>query len=185
MDFRKNLYFYIIAIVCVVLFGYWYLERISPENRLVFMPNNGNEETQTGDTHTIMVYVSGNVNTPGVFAVETGSRVSDAIELAGGVTSDANTELIDMAALVYDGQTIHVPAKGEDIPQPEDKRINLNTATAEELTSLSGIGKVTAEEIIKYREQTGGFAQIEDIMNVKGIGEKTFERLRDYIKVSN
>ena len=146
----------------------------------------------------IMVDIGGEVNDPMVAELEEGSRVEDAINAAGGVTEDADLTEINRAAFLEDGDKILIPEKQEvalnDISNAtdgsvkgsytsySDGKININTAGSEELQMLDGVGPVTAEKIIDYRESNGRFKDIEDIKNVSGIGEKTFEKLKDDIR---
>lgn len=145
----------------------------------------------------IAVYVSGQVKTPAVITLEdSGSlRLVDAVNAAGGMTELADTEAINLAEPLSDGQHIHVPTKeiffrdiaaqasGTNSNSNSNGLININTADAKELEKLTGIGPVLAGRIIEYRESNGAFKSIEEIKKVRGIGEKTFEKLRDEITV--
>ncbi|AZV44464.1 helix-hairpin-helix domain-containing protein [Peribacillus asahii] len=151
----------------------------------------------------IKVDVKGAVQSPGVFIAEPGDRVIDVIEAAGNFKKDADLDKVNLAQLVEDQMVIYVPAIGEeDIGLPESidvigggaktvsgnggtdgDKVNLNTATKEELETLSGIGPAKSTAIIEYREKTGKFEQIEDLKNISGIGDKTFEKLQDSITV--
>jgi len=136
----------------------------------------------------IWVYVWGCVRHPGVYRLEAGARVFEAVEMAGGMTEDAGEGILNLAQELKDGMQICVPSEEQIIPEgntqqeADDGRININTATETELMSLPGIGKVKAGSIIRYREETP-FLVIEDIMNVQGIKEEAFRRIRDLIKV--
>ncbi|MBN2547742.1 MAG: ComEA family DNA-binding protein [Anaerolineales bacterium] len=145
----------------------------------------------------MIVHVAGAVAQPGVYSLAPGSRVEDAIRAAGGFSADANSSALNLAALVQDGERVMAPTlppaitagapavrSGTAEPLLEaGQLININTASQTELESLPGIGPVTAQQIIAYREANGPFAQIEDLMDVPGIGEKTFEKIRDLITV--
>jgi len=153
----------------------------------------------------IQVDVRGAVKTPGVYALPQESRVQDAIEAAGGLTGDADPSGINLAAPLEDGTLIKIPARqptatpaperpaapaATSPPQAESPSsasggdlININTATQEELETLSGIGPVTAQKIIAYRQENGPFTTIEEIQKVSGIGPATFEKIRDFITV--
>jgi competence protein ComEA len=137
----------------------------------------------------IKVYVTGEVKNPGVYVMKEGERVIDAIEKAGGVLEEADLSNINLAQKVKDEQMIRVPKKGEKADTSSVsgidgvKKVNINTATKEELQTLPGIGPVTAERIIEFRETKGLFKKIEDIMNVPRIGPKMFEQIKDRITV--
>ena len=141
----------------------------------------------------IMVYVSGEVYNSGVFEFYEGARIVHAIEAAGGMTEDADENAINLAAVLTDGQHIVVFSIADNMPPTvqaggetgltADGLVNINTATSEQLQTLSRIGPVTAGNIISHREARGGFATIEEIMNVSGIGPATFEGIRDRITV--
>ena len=151
------------------------------------------EESEVSVSDVCAVHVSGAVRHPDqVWYLPEGSRVSDAVEAAGGAVKKADLSQLNLAQPVTDGMKIYVPEKGEIIEHdtaikeemPEQNTlVNINTAGIEELTDLSGIGNVYAERILKYRAENGPFASIEDIMNVKGIGEKTFAKIKDSICV--
>lgn len=160
-----------------------------------------NQETiveAESETPVILVDIGGEVINPMVAELEEGSRVEDAINAAGGVTDDADLTEINRAAFLEDGDKILIPTKSDksenaseaDTPNGgtetgtvyQDERVNINTADSEQLQTLTGIGPVTAEKIIEYREENGRFDNIEDIKNVSGIGEKTFEKLKDDIR---
>ncbi len=126
----------------------------------------------------IHVYVEGEVVSPGVYLLQDGDRVVDAIEAAGGFTPDADQGALNLAVPLRDGDRIHVYKIG-DVPQ----KINLNTAEAWLLQALPGIGETLSQRIIDYRNENGPFQQIEDLKKVEGIGPATFEKLKDKITV--
>ena len=145
----------------------------------------------------VIVHVTGAVINPGVYSLPSGSRVKDAIEKSGGLLSDADTTLINLAMLVEDGMQVWVPYQLEDVVdfdnpavlegeptqgQPTSK-ININTASQIELESLSGIGPVIAKAVIQYRLENGPFKEIEEIQEVSGIGPVTFEKIKPFITV--
>lgn len=135
----------------------------------------------------LLVHVSGAVQNPGVYSLPVGSRIVDVIQAAGGLLPEASEDEINLAAFLIDGQKIYIPRTGEEIPSSmrmesnPDTKININTATAEELDSLPGIGNTKAEAVISYRQQNGPFQAIEDILNVPGIGPTIFEQIKEYI----
>lgn len=139
----------------------------------------------------LYVDLKGAVVRTGVYRLEDGKRVLDAIQLAGGFQTDADQTKINLAARLTDEMVIYIPTIGEILSdgnislsdEVDDGKININTATSGELESLPGIGAAKAASIITYREQNGPFKEIEDLVNVSGIGAKSFEKLRDKIKV--
>lgn len=156
------------------------------------------EDSQENLTNEIFVDVSGAVLQPSVFVLKTGSRVFEAIALAGGLRDDADTRNINLAQVLNDGEKLYLPTKKEvesglvsdatassTATSGADSagRVNLNTADAKALQQLSGVGPSTAEKIVDYRNSHGKFKKIEDLQKVSGIGAKTFEKLKDKITV--
>lgn len=142
-----------------------------------------------GAVAEIYVQVSGAVVNPGVYSLPEGSRIFEAVELAGGVTEQADVKTLNQAQVLKDGQMVYVYAVGEQKAAEqgaaeEDGRVNLNTASAEQLMTLPGIGQSKAEAIISWREEHGAFEKIEDIMNITGIKEGVFSKIKDQIKVN-
>lgn len=148
---------------------------------------------------SIFVHIDGAVVAPGVYEL-TGAhpRVNDAVIAAGGLAEDADTSALNLAAVLSDGEKIHVPRQGEAVATEQTSSeaalrpdagpsssgvININTATAEELDSLPGVGPSTAAAIVEDRERNGPFASLEDLMRVSGIGEGKFSKLKDQIRV--
>ena len=141
----------------------------------------------------IGVYISGEVKNTGVYYLKKDSRITDLINICGGLTEEADVSKINPAQKLNDSDKIIIPKKEENLNTEsiEDniesdinvqEKINLNTATKDELTSLNGIGESTANKIINYRNKNK-FKEIEDIMNVPGIGEAKFNNIKDYICV--
>lgn len=156
---------------------------------------------QSPESQSGFVDVKGAVKKPGIYQVEGNTRLFDVVRLAGGLAKDADQKKINLAQQVSDQQVIFIPKIGEEVPAEyavpvaagstaaatDDGQatslVNLNTATTEELQQLTGIGEKKAELIIQYREEQGGFKQIDDLKQVSGIGDKTFESLKDSITV--
>ncbi|MFS8651792.1 MAG: helix-hairpin-helix domain-containing protein [Caldibacillus sp.] len=159
----------------------------------------GESETSGAEEQSVMmVDVKGAVKKPGVYPVSEGERVVDVVAKAGGLTEDADDTKINLSQKVSDEMVIYVPRKDEDLGQLSvgtftnstggssssgSNKVNINTASREELQTLPGIGPQKANAIIEYRESQGPFQTIEEIMNVSGIGEKSFEKLQDLITV--
>ena len=146
------------------------------------------EETEVS-RGTLFVDVRGAVAKPGVYELPEKSRVFEAVEAAGGLLPEALERLVNQAAELTDGQQVYIPFEGEETEggqaplQETDDRVNINTAGPEELKTLPGIGEARAADIIAYREAKGGFSSIEEIMQVSGIKDAMFQKIRDKIKV--
>ena len=140
---------------------------------------------------TVFVYVCGAVKNTGLYELKSGSRIGDAIDAAGGFIKSSDRDALNLAEILTDGSKIMVPKKSdkakEELSNVEDSTdsglVNINTADVNELTTLTGIGEARAKAIIDYREQHGSFNRIEDIMNVPGIKEAMFSRIKDSISV--
>ena len=150
------------------------------------------EETAIDDVKSeIYVDISGCVYNPGVYKIKGGTRLFQVIEKAGGLTPEADTDSINQAEEVYDGQKILIYSKGNSgenqmspaVQESQNGKININTADSLKLQEIPGVGPTTAQKIIDYRQNYGKFKSKEDIVNVSGIGEKTYENIKDYIIV--
>ena len=137
----------------------------------------------------IFVHILGAVQRPGLYSLSEGDRAIDAVAAAGGFLDTADQRTINLARFVVDGEQIVVPALGE-VPAAAgapgvsaDGKVNINTADEAALDTLPGVGPATAQRIIAWREANGAFAVVEDLMNVSGIGDKTFEGMRDLVTV--
>jgi competence protein ComEA len=133
----------------------------------------------------IYVHVCGAVRDPGVKELPKGSRAFDALEQAGGFTEDADQAYVNLAGFLQDGQQLYFPAVGEALPRTEEagSLVDLNTADEAMLCTLPGIGETRAKEILKYRKEHGGFSKVEELMEVPGIKEATYEKIRDLVMV--
>ncbi len=153
-----------------------------------------------------LIDVAGAVAQPGVYQLPPDSRVADALTAAGGLSAEANADLVNLAQPLQDGKQVMVPALGEpattaetvtfadssrspavevDLGDGAGELVNLNSAEVEQLDSLPGIGPATAEKIIAYREQNGPFTSVEQLLDVSGIGEATFAELEPLVTVGN
>jgi competence protein ComEA len=132
----------------------------------------------------VVVHVAGAVREPGVYRLPSGSRVTDAVQRAGGATSPAGAEGINLAAVLADGQQVVVPGRGAggataaSGSAADEGPISLGTATLEQLDTIEGIGPVTAQNILDYREEHGGISSVDDLDEISGIGPATMESLR-------
>ncbi|MCD8231911.1 MAG: helix-hairpin-helix domain-containing protein [Clostridiales bacterium] len=146
----------------------------------------------------VFVYICGAVNSPGVYELEEGERIYRLVELAGGLSEDADERSVNLAQTVEDGEMVYIPTveeseaaaeigseTAEAAAQAEESagKVNINTATADELTVLNGIGEMKAAAIVAYREEHGSFQSIEEIMQVDGIAEATYNKIKDEITV--
>ncbi|MFQ6014741.1 MAG: helix-hairpin-helix domain-containing protein [Anaerolineae bacterium] len=167
----------------------FYLRRPHPQPIVIITPT----PVPTPTPAMLMVYISGAVVKPDVYAVPEGSRVKEAVEAAGGFTSEADSDRINLASPLNDGEHVYVPRVGEETSpisptgmpsgSPSGGKVNINRATVVELDALPGIGPAYAQRIIDYREANGPFESIEEIKKVRGIGEAIFEQVKDLITV--
>lgn len=174
-----------------------------------FVDNKVAESNETVEIkETIVIHITGEVKNEGVIYLEKGARLVDAIKEAGGETKEADLSQVNLAYELQDGQKIYIPNKNEKISQyiigingetidsngtntgnestsssKEGAKVNINTATQNELDGLPGIGPALAQRIIDFREENGNFKSIEDIQNVKGIGDSKFDDIKDTIVV--
>jgi len=154
-----------------------------------------------GSPTSLVVHVAGSVVTPGLVKLSAGARVADAVVAAGGLTPTADADRLNLAESLVDGQRVFVPAAGQEPPPPVPlsggivskgsspaaagpvPRVSLNSATAEELDALPGVGPSTAAAIVAYRDQNGPFISIDDLLDVRGIGPAKLEGLVDLVQV--
>ncbi len=146
----------------------------------------------------IMVQINGEIAAPGVYPLDQDARLSDLIELAGGLTENADEKRVNQASVLQDGDYFYIPRIDEEVPETArnafldifidqnpsyDYPLDLNSATQDALETLPGIGPTKAASIINYRDQNGPFVSIEELMNVEGIGPETFTSLKDLITI--
>lgn len=153
------------------------------------------ENQLTKGTKMIVVEIKGEVVNPDVYEISEGSIIRDLITKAGGLTNEANIGKINRADKLRDNQLIVIPNKNElsnantninvskEGNTAEEGIININTASLEELQKINGVGEVKAKSIINYREKNGGFKSIDEMKNIEGIGDKTFEKMKDQITI--
>ena len=151
------------------------------------------EKTEVSTTQETVIFVDikGEVKNPGVYQMKVGDRVKDALDAAGGLTAEADSQKVNLAQRVEDQMVIVVPKVGEEVTEipaggtskeaAKDGKVNINTATVEELKTLKGVGEKKAEAIIEYRKKNGSFKTKEDLMKVRGIGKKLFESFQERI----
>lgn len=151
------------------------------------------EKTEVSTTQGTVIFVDikGAVKNPGVYQMKVGDRVKDALDAAGGLTDEADSQKVNLAKRLEDQMVIVVSKVGEEaeeIPagatskeEAKEGKVNINTATVEELKTLKGVGEKKAEAIIEYRKKNGSFQTKEDLMKVRGIGKKLFESFQERI----
>ncbi|MEY2415833.1 MAG: competence protein ComEA [Ilumatobacteraceae bacterium] len=195
-----------LAVIAVAIGGTWLLKG-SPsraEDRLPFATHStatsvapvgsSAAETTTTAAPSVVVYVTGAVAAPGVYTLAPLSRVTDAMSAAGGSLATADLNVVNLAATVHDGERIYVPVVGEIVPAvvagdgaveatvPAGP-VNINTATADQLDVLPGVGPTTSAAIVAYREQHGPFHSVDQLGDVHGIGPAKLEALRGLVTV--
>jgi competence protein ComEA len=175
-----------VVVVAILVLGAWQMrgrgEAAAPAQPALPVQSDG-AASRAG----VVVHVAGAVRRPGVYRLRTGARVDDAVRRAGGATRRADLSAVNLAALVEDGRQVLVPRRvpaasaGQAAAAPA--KVNLNTATEEELDKLVGVGPATAAKILAHREQHGSFGSVEELGDVPGIGERRLEALRELVTV--
>jgi len=202
--FERNRGYVVLMLVNLALLGglfFWLRRPVStPAEIIPPEPTPSPAPTSTPTAMPLRVYITGAVLHPDVYRLAPGCIVKDAIEAAGGVTGDADLVRINLAQELHDQQQVYVPRIGEadappavtgGAPAPSSSeaapggKVNINTATLEELDTLPGIGPALAEGIMEFREANGPFKSIEEITLVSGIGQVTFEKMKDRISVGD
>lgn len=182
-----------ILLILVGVGGLFSKKEVSMEETEVVVTTMLAEKTEVSTTQETVIFVDikGEVRNPGVYQMKVGDRVKDALEAAGGLTAEADSQKVNLAQRVEDQMVIVVPKVGEEaeaIPAgttskevAKEGKVNINTATVEELKTLKGVGEKKAEAIIEYRKKNGSFQTKEDLMKVRGIGKKLFESFQERI----
>jgi competence protein ComEA len=181
-----------LAVAAGVLLSWWLLSARPRTSEPESVSLTARTEHSTGDsTRALVIDVEGKVKRPGIVTLPRGSRVHHAIARAGGVVDGADTSSLNLARILADGEQVvvgaagaggaAVPANGGPVSGPVGGRVSLNSATREQLDTLPGVGPVTAQAIVAYRTAHGGFQRVEDLLDVKGIGEQTLADLKDLV----
>lgn len=147
--------------------------------------STNNDAVPNDEENTVIVYVTGAIQSPGLYKVPSKSTIGDVIKEAGGALPYGDVESINLAENVQSGQHIHIRFNFHGNPESllRNQKVNINTATIKELDSLPGIGPTMAKRIDEYRQSKGAFTSIEDIKHVKGISDGVFKKLRDKITI--
>lgn len=180
-----------LAIAGSVLLVWWLLsgrpQTTEPQAPLAFATTDAAKPTEQ-QTEDLVIDVVGKVNEPGIVTVPKGSRVYEAVEAAGGLKGKVDTTSLNMARVLTDGEQLLVGLQAAAVPgaapgAPATTKVNLNTATAEQLDTLPGVGPVTAQSILSWRTENGRFTSVDELLDVKGIGDATLAELRDLVSV--
>ena len=210
---KQKIVLFIIIIITLGIAYYTYTIKINDqfnieEQNLEVEENKIKESNKIEEETTkIVVHVSGAVRNEGIVELKEKARIADAIEMVGGVTEDAYMKDVNLATILEDGMKIYIPTKEEVEKQRENtndsvskdtnldiynnssntrkknNKVNINTASKEELDTLPGIGESTANKIISYREEKGNFKSIEEIKEVSGIGDSKYEQIKNLIEI--
>jgi competence protein ComEA len=184
---RSQLVAYAALAVVIGLLGMRYLRSSRPASAPA--PAAASVTVAAGGRESV-VHVAGAVRRPGVYSLRPGARVEDAVRRAGGARRGANVDAVNLAARVADGQQIVVPSKttaaavtGDPAAGPSASvPVSLGSATLEQLETLDGVGPATAQKIVAYRTQHGGFRSVDDLTNVPGIGPKKFAAIKPHVQ---
>ena len=202
---------YKIIVICVslglVLGGFFLLKPVAQtpakesnlQSEVIAVPKdstdekeNKNQKEDVVEQDLITVDVKGAVKTPGIYDLPVGSRINDAVQKAGGLTDSADSKSINLAQKISDEALVYVPTKEEATSQAtqsnasnskENKKVNLNKASLEELKQVKGLGAKRAQDIIDHRDSNGKFKSVDELKKVSGIGAKTIEKLKEYVTV--
>lgn len=204
LSFKQKLAIGIVGALIIIGVGV-YIYWANKAEEYDFNDFYANTEPDKKKENTIIVHITGEVKNAGIIELPEESRIADAIEQAGGVTEEADLDQVNLAFVLSDGQKIYIPNKKEreanegkvyitaesgnnviikdKIEGGKKQKVNINEAKQEELEELPGIGPSIAKKIIEYREQNGKFTSIDELQEVKGIGEAKFENIKEYIMV--
>jgi competence protein ComEA len=204
---REQIVILVIVLIVVISLSFKFILKdiIKSEPTIIEQTNSDNfleydkiEEPESKEESIIMVHISGQIYKPGLVELESGKRLKDAVELAGGLKKDADLDKINLAKKLSDEEKIYIPKIGEELSEEfqsivtesttgdnlkDSSKVDINNCNKEALLSLPGIGDVIAGRIIDYRE-INKFKTIEDIKSVSGIGDKKFEGIKELITVN-
>lgn len=201
-----------IGLIVIITIGAYILKTMNKEDKDIFLSENEilnsveNGGTDNEEENKILIHITGSVKAEGVVILNSGDRIIDAIEAAGGEKEDADLSKLNLAYILQDGEKLYVPSindteekvyvtaeNGENVitegagntdkVDGNKETVNINTATKEELMTLPGVGESTAIKIIDYRKSNGKFQKIEDIKSVPGIGDSKFQNMKEKLSV--
>ena len=210
LDSKQKIIFIICIIILILVIIYYFFTIIDTGSVIeyedtIIQENNETSSTVEDIETSIVVYITGEVISPGIVNLETNSRIQDAIDSADGLTENADLTNVNLAYVLSDGQKIYIPNKDDNdnlsiisdddgdaiikdnfssgLSDNSNLEININTATQTQLEELPGIGPSTALKIIEYRNKHGKFNSIDDLKNISGIGDSKFNKIKDYINI--
>lgn len=209
LDSKQKIIFIICIFIMILVIIYYFFTTIDDNSEikyddLIIEENNETSSTVEDIQTSIVVYITGEVISPGIVYLETNSRIQDAIDSADGLTKNADLTNVNLAYVLSDGQKIYIPNKNDDnlsiisdddgdaiikdnyssgLSDNNNLEVNINTATQTQLEELPGIGPSTALKIIEYRNKHGKFSSIDDLKNISGIGDSKFNKIKDYIVI--
>lgn len=200
--------FYIIGVCLLIACGVLFLifnintssNQVNADNKIPIvssissqgLPSSNAVETTSETQQIVTIHIVGEVVYPGLYEVPNGSRMIEAINASGGFTEEADVDQLNLAEPIIDGSQIWVPKVGDNFAGPlvkspdvnvsaAESKVNLNRSSANDLERLPGVGPSTAQAIVDYREKNGSFVSIEQLVEVKGIGESKLESIREYV----
>lgn len=192
---NKKIIFILVILILIIGIILYKTTNSTYDNLLeenIFVEQSEITSFQTTNQPKIKVHIIGEINVPGLYELEEGSRINDLIILAGGKTENADLNKVNLAYELTDGEQIYIPSifdeddeynYNESISTTSSGKINLNKATEQDLQTISGIGPGLAQKIISYRNSIGKFSSIEELKNVSGIGDKKFESIKDFVSL--
>lgn len=190
----------LLVVIIAGIFIYLYQNHSTDYSFLEISESTVNSEVSNVLEEKIVIHIAGQVANPGIVELKDGARIVEAIEAAGGVTSDANLEKINLAYILEDGMKVYIPSIADEDENnyvttgssgvssnssnaTQTLKININTASVDDFSKIPGIGSSIASRIVEYRKENGKFSTVEDIKNVSGIGDAKFNNIKSYIYV--
>ena len=196
---KREIKLLIICLVVVIIIVGIFMNDKRSQGELIsddLIIDNKTTEQETVKDNIIKVHIDGCVQFPGIIELAEGSRIADAIDKVGGITSNASIKNVNLAYVLQDGEKIHIPSVEEENSNleqiqvissantsSENGKININKATLAELQKISGIGESTAKKIIEYRNINGKFKKIEELKQITGIGDKKYDIIKEEVTV--
>lgn len=171
-----------VALACICIAGYIYVSVKTDSETKVIAYKQEYHKKPSFKSQSINVHIAGAVHDPGIYEIQSTSRLIDVVKMAGGLHPMVNLDNVNYSRTLKDGQRIYIPFRNKRVDKYKSSivSIDINRATQEELQSVPGIGAKKAKAIFNLRRKVGRFSQLEDLLQVKGIGIKTLEKFRSY-----